>query len=38
MWPNPQIPAEFVTFTEEMLKENFSFVQRVYNMNEIRYP
>ena len=23
MWPNPQFPADFFTFTEEILNENF---------------
>ena len=27
MWPNPQEAADLVTFTEEILKENFIFVQ-----------
>ena len=25
MWPNPHFLADFVTFTEEILKENFIF-------------
>ena len=25
MWPNPQETADLVTFTEEILKENFIF-------------
>ena len=25
MWPNPQFPADLVTFSEEILKENFIF-------------
>ena len=25
MWPNPQFPADLVTFTEESLMENFIF-------------
>ena len=27
MWPDPQFPADLVTFTEEILMENFIFVQ-----------
>ena len=25
MWPNPQFPADFVTFTKKSLMENFVF-------------
>ena len=25
MWPNPQFPADFVTFTEEIHNEKFHF-------------
>ena len=25
MWPNPEFPADLVTFTEEILMESFSF-------------
>ena len=25
MWPNPQFPVDLVTFTEEILMENFIF-------------
>ena len=25
MWPNPQFPADLVTFTEETFMENFRF-------------
>ena len=25
MWPNPEIPADLVTFTEEILPENLNF-------------
>ena len=25
MWPNPQFPGDLVTFTEEILVENFIF-------------
>ena len=27
MWPNPQETADLVTFTEEILNENFIFAQ-----------
>ena len=26
MWPNPQFPADLVTFTEEILNKNFIFL------------
>ena len=26
MWPNPQFPEDLVTFTEEILMENFTFL------------
>ena len=26
MWPNPQFPADLVTFTEEILNQNSFFV------------
>ena len=26
MWPNPQFPADLVTFTEEILNEKFHFL------------
>ena len=26
MWPNPQIPADMVTFTEEILNRKFHFL------------
>ena len=32
MWPNPQFPADLVTFTEEIFIENFIFVQCFQNI------
>ena len=29
MWPNPQLPADLVTFTEEFLNGKLDFVCRV---------
>ena len=29
MWPNPQLPADSVTFTEEILNEKFHFLCNV---------
>ena len=29
MWPNPQFPADLVTFTEEILKGKFHFLYSV---------
>ena len=26
MWPNPQFPADFFTFTEEILREKLDFL------------
>ena len=26
MWPNPQFPTDFVTFTEEILNETLQFL------------
>ena len=31
MWPNPEFSADLVILTEEMLNENFIFVQRKTN-------
>ena len=30
MWPNPQIPADLVTFTEEILNEKLHFLCSEY--------
>ena len=29
MWPNPQVPADFVTFTEEMLNGKYNFLWNI---------
>ena len=36
MWPNPQFPADLVTFTEEMLNEKFHFLDRVINLEHAK--
>ena len=32
MWPNPQFPADFVTFTKETLKGKLHFLCNVYEI------
>ena len=32
MWPNPQIPADLVTFTEEMLNGKLHFLRSVIEL------
>ena len=33
MWPNPQFPADLVTFTEEILNEKLHFLWRGNRLN-----
>ena len=33
MWPNPQVPADLVTFTEEILNEKLHFLCSEYVRN-----
>ena len=34
MWPNPQFPADLVTFTEEILNGKLPFICSVRDKNE----
>ena len=35
MWPNPQFPADLVTFTEEILNEKLHFLSSVKSLQYI---
>ena len=35
MWPNPQFPADLVTFTEEILNEKLHFLCRVSKISKV---
>ena len=35
MWPNPHIPADLVTFTEEILNEKLDFLYREMYVNGV---
>ena len=37
MWPNPQFPADLVTFTEETLMANFNFSAIIRSENQ-KFP
>ena len=38
MWPNPQFPADLVTFTEETTIENFIFCVVSFQIKSISNP
>ena len=37
MWPNPQFPADLVTFTEEVLNGKLYFMCSVFNAEKERF-